>query len=373
MDAIEKLCHRSRNGYELRLASEIGALRRGDGGRTEPIKPDEWVLVAKTPGHGVAYQYEIYSPPPDLFAKFAQLEPTKDRILDFANAYGNVAPAEIISRKPEYGQTVGEVLSDWIQSQQDFTPAFIIWEALAQAEQGNDERLRQIVSWDRRRAELIRIDAPISRRPYEWPGSPQTARAEIAAMTPGDLFRPARVCLAQEIGSRLNGKISFRLVFTPEGGLTRIFLTETLLSNLWLQLAEAATGATKIKPCKNPKCKNLILIDPRGAGKRSNRETCSDACRFAFYESRKEKAFQLWKNDGRTPDEIAALLSDMPDAPTDSFTVLRWIARRLSDTEKLTDKEIAAALRTSESKVRELLARSKRNARRYTKQKGSKK
>jgi hypothetical protein len=373
MDAIERLCHRSRSGYELKIAGEIGASRRGESGRNESIKSDEWILVAKTPGNGVAYQYEIYSPPPDLFAKFAQLEPTNDRILDFANAYGNIAPAEIISTNPEYRQAVGEVLSDWMRSQQDFKPAFTIWEGLAKAEQGNDEQLRQIVSWDRRRAELIRIIGPNFRWSYEWPGSLQAAQAEIAAMTPSDLVRPARVCLAQEVGSRLNGKISFRLAFTPEGELTRVFLTENLLSNLWLQLAEAASGATRIRPCKNPKCKNLILIDPRGAGKRSNRETCSDACRFAFYESRKEKAFQLWKTGCHTPERIAALLSDVPDAPTDSLTISRWIARRLRDAEKQSDMEIATALSTTESKVRALLTRTKRNPRRHTSDRGRKK
>jgi DNA-binding CsgD family transcriptional regulator len=108
----------------------------------------------------------------------------------------------------------------------------------------------------------------------------------------------------------------------------------------------------------------LIFIDPRGAGKRSNRETCSDACRFAFYESRKEKAFQLWKTDGHTPEQIAALLSDVPDAASDSFTISRWIARRLRDAQKRTNKEIATALGTTESKVRALLARTKRNPRR---------
>lgn len=368
-----------RSGKNLKIGRETVSYGRNllaikDGAFPAPAYAfvnDAWELMAEAMARAVVTNAN--TPPPDLFARIAQLEPTKERILDFANAYGNIAPGEIISTKPRQRQAIGELLDDWIRAQRGFVPAFTIWKAVAEAEQGNDERLRQMVSWNRRPTELIQIAGSNYRWSYEWPGSLETGRTEIAAMTTGDLFRPARVCLAQEVGSRLAGRISFRLVFTPEGELTRIFLTETLLSNLWLQLGEAATGAMKIRPCKNQKCNTLIIIDPCGSGRRSNRETCSDSCRFAFYESRKEKAFQLWRTENQKPEQIAALFSDLPDRPTDSLTVSRWIARRLRDAEKLTEKEIAKSLKTTESNVRALLARTTRNPRRHMEPRGRKK
>ncbi len=353
--------YRSAWGYEWKLAGEIGA---------QGIDRNEWVLLEKAgapisarpsaalpnpdlPMNPALLQrgYVEYSPPRNLFATFANLDLTnseglaKVRILDFASSFGQVKGKEIVFTKPDRGHAVGASLTSWITAWATFRPAFTIWQALDRAEHGNHESLRKIVSWDRPREPIIAIDYPR----FYW-GWPSGLSQEASDISPGDLFRPAKVCLAQQVSSALVGQVSAILALNSGGNLVQVFCAGTLLSILWLQLANAAAHLLEIRHCQNERCHELIWNDPRDSnpngGKRSNRRTCSQACATAVYESRKLKAFELWKDSVSIKDIATRLEQEIE-------TIQKWIARALL-AEKRSERKVPLSLETTAAEARQI-------------------
>ncbi|MAE51230.1 MAG: hypothetical protein CMH27_05435 [Micavibrio sp.] len=58
---------------------------------------------------------------------------------------------------------------------------------------------------------------------------------------------------------------------------------KTLISAMWLMVTDMFTNGVHLQSCENPGCQRWIV-------ERSNKNTCSDACRQALYRKRKQGA-----------------------------------------------------------------------------------
>lgn len=140
------------------------------------------------------------------------------------------------------------------------------------------------------------------------------------------MIRPAQEFLREELLGRLAGSLSARVDWadwnTANSKLVRSLRPNSLLALLWLQFADALTGATEFRLCKRKGCGKLIRISRETGGSRTNRQTCSDSCKVRLYQERVRTVIKFF-DQGKAPEEIAKSLK------TELSTVRGWIAREL--------------------------------------------
>jgi hypothetical protein len=167
---------------------------------------------------------------------------------------------------------------------------------------------------------------------YEWPPStewitPWSTKATIASreinshlldrFRPGDVIMPARIYLQEVVNKSLEEFVAPRLLWTDREKMGLFIVPSTLIGCLWLQLAKAIAESCKFRICEG--CGKSMLVSPEGSGYRTNRKTCSNACRIRLYSRRKLEARQL-RSQKLTVREIAKRLD------TDTGKVKKWIA-----------------------------------------------
>lgn len=313
-ELFQMIWHRSENGYAWRegpFSVRFGLnLETLEGAALVPIGESE-----------IAYQ-----PKPDLFLEFASLDLDSDpTILAFANQYGLLGGGPLWL-KPEAnhkGERVagvkGEVRSYWQEHLRDMKAAVSLWQAINFEDQ---TVLEQCIRW--RSAKHVT---------YEWPPSsdwstPWSIHATIASpsqpeilkrLKPGDVVMPARMYLQELANTRLKQFVASRLLWnSPDRNRMGLYIApDTLIGCLWLQLATAIAEFRKFRLCES--CRKPMLIAPEGSGYRTNRKTCSNACRIRVYERRKKEARRLRVNK-ISVREIAKRLN------TGVEQVKRWIA-----------------------------------------------
>ncbi len=286
-------------------------------------KHDEPALIA------LGENSRPYKPDPDLFLKFASIDPNADvEILHFANSYGLLGrgPRWIAPEPERKGASTtavtGELRSHWQEHLHGMKAAVTLWEAI-KAE--NSSVLASCIHW-RRRDHIT----------YDWPPSselntPWSTHATIAApginshllerFQRGDVLKPARFYLQEVVNKSLAELVSSRLLWkAPDSNEMGLFIVpSTLIGCLWLQLADAIAGHQKFRLCES--CGKPMLVAAEGSGYRTNRKTCSNACRIRLYSDRKIEARQL-RDKKFSVREIAKRLD------TGVEQVKRWITKR---------------------------------------------
>ena len=286
-------------------------------------KHDEPALIA------LGENSRPYKPEPDLFLKFASIDPNADaESLRFANSYGLLGGASRWlgpepKRKGEVTTSVtGELRSHWQGHLHRMKAAVSLWQAI------NAEDTSVL-------AKCIRWRGP-NHITYEWPPSsdwttPWSTHATIAApginshllerFERGDVLKPARYYLQEVVNKSLDELVAPRLLWTaPDRNEMGLFIVpDTLIGCLWLQLASAIADFRKFRLCEG--CRKPMLVAPEGSGYRTNRKTCSNACRIRLYSRRKLEARQL-RGQKLPVREIAKRLG------TGIEQVKRWIAER---------------------------------------------
>jgi hypothetical protein len=149
-------------------------------------------------------------------------------------------------------------------------------------------------------------------------GSP-TMMPEIgSAFTPGDPILPARLAVQRAINDRLQmfGARTELLWERTRGGLREKIriVPSSLISALWIQLAQAVEGDRKYRQCEE--CKKWYEVS---GDRRADARFCSDPCRFRAYRKRQKEAKRLHAT-GVSPKDIAKQLG------SDTKTVKGWIA-----------------------------------------------
>ena len=316
-ELFQFIWHVAEDGHEWRS----GPIR-AFGGNVQ--KYDEPALVA------LGENARAYKPEPDLFLKFASVDANADaEMLSFANSYGLLGggPRWIEPAPKQKGSepttVTGEVRSHWQEHLNRMKAAVTLWRAI----QGEDSSvLASCIHW-RSRNHVI----------YDWPPSselttPWSTHATIASpgINPhllerfehGEVLKPARLYLQEVVNHSLAELVAPRLLWkAPDRNEMGLFLVpSTLIGGLWLQLADAIAGFQKFRLCENESCRKPMLVAAEGSGYRTNRKTCSNACRIRLYSGRKLEARRL--HDKKVSvREIAKRLD------TEVDQIKRWIAK----------------------------------------------
>ncbi len=243
-------------------------------------------------------------PPPDLFLRFAQLDPSsEDQIQHFANGFGLLGMMDGGLRLD------AEPLGRWRERIYQFRKAVWLWEKI----QTKDAQ---------------QLDAAIKREPgpvecfYFYDPLNASAEPELIAggsVRPGlfqslkgaDAIGKGRFFLRWIVNDELAERASPTLLWVPERGDLGLFIVPvpwySLYGFLWIQLARAISGDCAFRACAAPNCGKLMLVAGDGSGSRSHKTTCSPACRVRL-SARRVAARQLRKENIK-PRQIAKRLN----------------------------------------------------------------
>jgi len=279
-------------------------------------------VVGPTPPHP--------HPEPALFRLFAEVNPTREGILAFANRYGNLG-AEIelhlASCDPDAGPgpARGTFLIVWQNQIADVQRLLAVWDLL---QAGDREHLAQHIEWTKGGPEGVAVHfnshgngrGPSlgSERVRELIASRKKSPELLEQWDVDDPVRPAWAYLQREINEHLYytaAEISSYMAWDAKKNRPVLrLIAPSLLGAVWFQLADAVTYDRVFSSCRE--CQKWFAVGPEVA--RSNRRFCSNACRSKAYRERQDRARQLHAA-GKTFEEVAEALD------SDVATVRRWI------------------------------------------------
>ena len=200
---------------------------------------------------------------PDLFLKFAFLDPTRDRLLAFATEYGHpTSPVSVADRtaSPERAE---------FQRKLNLAPTEADRLALLPYEVREPPTITlldlQVVEMRKAVKEWAKLDEKRGRRNY----GP----------------------LAQLISEQLEGRVGFRMIQDTDRTVRLEPTPKHLLGFLWMQFAEAVVESTRRRFNFCEGCRAwLDLAKEAGPGDRKcrgDRRYCGEACRARAYRQRR--------------------------------------------------------------------------------------
>jgi hypothetical protein len=244
------------------------------------------LFACNVPGKAILI-YKPMKKNPGLFRDFSELE-SKNEILEFANQYGLLFDrysGEDSRREKGSYQSVeaafGIGLRMWQREIGDLRALVAIWNSITA---GKVADLKRIIIW-RNGGVKYQISTP-KRKCSAWLTLPGVAHR----FAEGDVLVPAQDALQKEINARLSGEVDRisgeirlqriecvpQLTWTPDGGQQLALTPLNLLGAMWLQFALVVAGAYQLKRCAA--CGKYFHVG-KGAQKRADAITCSDACR----------------------------------------------------------------------------------------------
>lgn len=256
-------------------------------------------FLIETPESTAFIRSKVADKEPALFLKFAEVQPTKEGILVFANKYGmltgghrvdtpmysylsgkeeppwkhGVATLRKVGDRRVYGIVPGEALSFWQEEIRDMAWTVQVWEWI---ENKDISALEKIIYWseDGQGVHCVRADKdtlshytrardfvvddiqaskvkpPIS---YElWPLAAKDFHGEIfARFRPGDRLLPAQYFVQSRINRKLKEHVTTpRLLVDENNQLKSYLMPENLLAAMWLQFFQAVVGEKRFKRCE---------------------------------------------------------------------------------------------------------------------------
>ena len=256
-----------------------------------------------------------------LFREFSELDMSKEAILAFANEYGGMRERNQILR-PGYGpgdsraRTPGDTMGGWCESIGYMKLAVRLWDMVRTDDL---DGLSRYISWSSQ-GHLVfdsHPDLPVGQEApwFSWRGLDETTLC--LKRKPSDLVQSARavIALCVECNMGRNASVTVRLQDECE---MQIYVSMMGLNTaLWFQFAQAVIGNRDYRQCRT--CGRWYELHPDTA--RTNRLSCSDACRSKAYRQRKAEARRLF-TEGIAVDEIARRLGTEPN------TAHAWISSR---------------------------------------------
>jgi hypothetical protein len=250
-----------------------------------------------------------------LHRQLAGIEPTEGAILAFANRYGRLGAGAA------HVYEGVECFSDWHRTIVWLHEAIRLWDLIAV---GDTDALRRVIRWE---GPLVHYypppdmcralggppweEIPAKERRYlkgydilgSAPGGPEFHKGIRA----GNVVRPATLFVHQLVNGEFGRLVGPLLVWDPKRNRTvRLDLPYSLLGAIYVQFAQEMQTRRTARLC--PICGRYFDLarDAARTGRlrRSDRETCSDACRSKAYRDRKQLARAL-HSQGRRPKAIA--------------------------------------------------------------------
>lgn len=295
--------------------------------------------------------YELFAEEPALFRTFADLEPTEDTILSFANRYGWLGVEKRFVYRgegrpkqpgPEIFQgKLGEPLDVWCREILWMRRAVRLWNLLRA--ESTDALLHELedhetlelverkqiaeaayrtgaatydpVEFAQRLAESGNFGRNLN---YRVITTKQLLQSESVRSDPLFVLECGLTALRTIVDSNL-GAAAFalaRVKKTGDGSVPLVLraVPKNLLAGLWLQLALAIQGNKRFVNCRQ--CQTWF--QPPAKALRDSTAFCSTKCRVREYRQRVGQARKLAQK-GKSASEIARELS------ADANTVRRWI------------------------------------------------
>ena len=235
---------------------------RGNGSYLFAEWPDEW-RVAKELGDA-----EVSG----LFLKFAQLTPTKESVLEFANLYGwlGVHQDVLVDNAISSAEPLEKWISEW--------HAMRVAVDLAAAVAGKNVKL--LKTW----LTFYDEDDFLQFRHISEHGITRKKITPLNTMSQyvrkNQWTRAGNIVLHEMINDRLEKMTGIGVAFDPRlNQLSVQIKMTTLLAGMWMQLANNA-ARNRIARCDA--CKALIILE------RSNKRMCGEACRSRLYRHKKK-------------------------------------------------------------------------------------
>jgi hypothetical protein len=317
-------------GFEwirAKRAIHPSAMQRGVRRKTE----DAWYLLTKsiTP-----VPHRNYDPLQEtgLFRTFADLNPIKQGVCEFADRYGLLGSDPTRDRAPsvrvlrpiggnQFREDAGETLEAWIAEQHAVRDAVALWDAIKARPDGSygkavtpDKYLAGLIQWAGDGAVSY---APVSRTGFQIVSQAQPEL--FRRFTPGDISLPAQYALQRIVNGKLEEHASTAKLLWDWGrrnpDLRFQVVPMSLIGAVWLQLALAVDGDKNYRRCESCRKWFELSTDIRGDAK-----FCKQACRFKAYRGRQQRAREL-DSAGVPVREIAAELD------TEIATVKGWLKK----------------------------------------------
>jgi hypothetical protein len=217
-----------------------------------------------TPGFGISH----YVPEPGMFREFAALDTTREAIQEFAGKYGDLFDRWDMRHTRVRGGKLegGTSLDRWKIKIGDMKELVAIWD---QIQEKQLSELRKII---------VRSNGEVC---YVRDGTNITlAQKGKRSFGPTDVLLPAKCALQLEVNKRLGDADTPtltvpRLSLTPDYRWRIVFQPCNLLAAMWMQFAQAATGANRLQQCVE--CGIYFPVGP--GAKRGHSITCGPTCR----------------------------------------------------------------------------------------------
>ena len=250
---------------------------------------------------------QIAALPNDAFLELAELNPSSpEQILEFANRHGWLTSPRlsIIPVNKGHGGAraeaiEGELHSDWSQAIRRMRRCATVWQAV---KTHDAEALRKLFH----RVDAHRLEYLGSKRIIGgvavYDGAESLDFPEV--LKENDPTDWATAYLIKTINKHRAGQVMLVLQRDPESGIIgELNRPSSLHAALWQQFAHAVIANASIRPCDE--CGKFMLITL--GEHRTNRRTCSYACRARIYHSRKQDA-RAMRQEKIPLKEIAARL-----------------------------------------------------------------
>jgi hypothetical protein len=325
-----------------------------------PGQKEDWLrpFLQRKPGGGAQRVYRPLAEHSGLFLEFAQTEPTRAGVIQFANRYGMLgegAVVPIVSEKLAKGPAKalqplvdnarmvayvslgwlssplgGEPLGTWYHHILSMRRVIDLWRMVQNEDEGG---LAKHILWGQHPDGTVHVwydsqlgDAPDADRmlgpnPFRDAGfiaSGKEAPELLERFQPGDLVGPALVYIQRTIDKTMARLVPTRVTWKGERDRLSLGVQPvSLLGALWLQVASAVSFAKQFQTCGE--CGSAFEVSRQVA--RKSKRYCSDACRIRNFRARQERARQM-KAQHRPVKEIARALD------TDVETVKKWVKTR---------------------------------------------
>jgi hypothetical protein len=270
-----------------------------------------------------------------LHRELARAEPTPAGVLEFANRYGPLGERAQLSFVDTEERR--DFFDDWVRTIVWLREAIRLWDLIQSAD---EKALKRVIRWE---GPLVHYypppevyetlgvrpwtEIPIQDRKYfkgfdllgSAPGGPELQKVARR----GEVARPAMVFVHYLINAVYSNHVRPVLVWDPQRRRSvRLDVPQSLLSAIYVKFAQEVQKGRPARPCQV--CGRFFDPAPspdRRRGMRSDRATCSDACRSQAYRNRKQVARDL-RARGRSPAVIAKELR------TTVEVVKNWLAEQ---------------------------------------------
>ncbi|MBT9174317.1 MAG: hypothetical protein DDT21_02731 [Syntrophomonadaceae bacterium] len=259
-----------------------------------PPRPEPPYLL-ETPETTGFYTTRVMEQEPALFLKFADIQPTREGILEFANAYGPLTHGETEVLTPRYsypegreeekpwkhgvfglcdqkdGRIYGTVFADslkfWQNEIRDMRWTVQVWEWF---EKRDAVALERVIHWSKDGQGVSYVladweglsDATVkgdimdqikaARIPFSTgPLASKDYHGEVLArFRPGDVLLPAQYLVQSRINEKLQKLvIRPRLLMNDHNQLEPYLCPKNLLAAMWFQFFRTATGEKRFRRC----------------------------------------------------------------------------------------------------------------------------